>query len=66
MGIICLVVFQFYNVSSKDKIISNQKRDKMLKQLQGQKEAVLEELVALLSADYVERRTMSWLRRARV
>ena len=56
MGIICLVVFQFYNVSSKDKIISNQKRDKMLKQLQGQKETVLEELVALLSADYVERR----------
>ena len=57
IAILCFIIFKFYNTAKKDKaIISMEKKAKLVQELQGRKEELLEELVSLLALDYVERR----------
>ena len=57
IAILCFIIFKFYNTAKKDKaIISFEKKAKLVQELQGRKEELLEELVSLLALDYVERR----------
>jgi predicted phage gp36 major capsid-like protein len=54
---VCFIIFKIYNTAKKDKqIISEEKKAKLVQELAGRKEALLEELVSLLSMDYVDRK----------